>query len=359
MRTYTMKLLAISLLAVWSMFGQAAQPGGGSGGGGAGTIGTVASSGASIVVTNPTGPTTNLEVNSAQFAALSGNNSLVGNNKVNTTYLSTTYYPNCATTGTTVNTFAVLTVQSGTLCAIKAATTSTTGIIGFVASGAGTTGNPTIVMQGFITVPFDAAVTQGDWVVASTITAGDAADAGASRPTSSVQILGYANATLGNAGNAAMWLAPPDDVGLGVTLTGTANQITLTGTCSGSPISCTFSLPSGLIFPGTIDFPASTGGKINLYNGSNYGVGVQGNLLQLYSPFSSTRTGIGYGNSGAFTEVFSVLGTGVKVLATPTAPACAAAGDLGSVWIDNTSSVTTHVKFCVNVSSTPTWVAVI
>lgn len=40
-------------------------------------------------------------------------------------------------------------------------------------------------------------------------------------------------------------------------------------------------------------------------------------------------------------------------------PTCSADGDIGNTWVDTTSGVTTHIKFCVEVASTPTWVSAI
>jgi hypothetical protein len=43
---------------------------------------------------------------------------------------------------------------------------------------------------------------------------------------------------------------------------------------------------------------------------------------------------------------------------TSTDPTCSAAGDVGKMWVDNTSAVTTHLKVCGEVASNPAWVTV-
>jgi hypothetical protein len=68
-----------------------------------------------------------------------------------------------------------------------------------------------------------------------------------------------------------------------------------------------------------LSFGNFLGGKIAVWDGgvnSQYGFGVQSNLLQIYTPQATTRTGIGYGTSAAFTEVLSIVGSTVGVLNT-------------------------------------------
>lgn len=60
----------------------------------------------------------------------------------------------------------------------------------------------------------------------------------------------------------------------------------------------------------------------------------------------STLTGGAVTGSGAY----------LQVGARSTDPTCAATGDIGKLWFDNTSSATTVFKVCVEVASTPTWV---
>lgn len=67
------------------------------------------------------------------------------------------------------------------------------------------------------------------------------------------------------------------------------------------------------VFTGIPCVSASLGDKLILYNGYNYGLGVQVNLLQIFVPTSSDRVGIGYGNSAGFTETLSVKGGKVGI----------------------------------------------
>ncbi|HEX8817581.1 MAG TPA: hypothetical protein VF753_18970 [Terriglobales bacterium] len=95
-------------------------------------------------------------------------------------------WANDTTTGTTLNKLAKLTSAGA---AISTATSDTSGAIGVVIAGAGTTFNAEIVSNGFATCIFDGATTTGDYVQISGTTAGDCHDAGAIYPTSG-QVLG-------------------------------------------------------------------------------------------------------------------------------------------------------------------------
>jgi hypothetical protein len=70
----------------------------------------------------------------------------------------------------------------------------------------------------------------------------------------------------------------------------------------------------GTTSPGAVlSLSAALGDKLQLYNGANYGFGVQNGLTQIYSPTSTDRVGIGYGSSASFTETLSVKGARVGV----------------------------------------------
>lgn len=72
-----------------------------------------------------------------------------------------------------------------------------------------------------------------------------------------------------------------------------------------------FASPS---FP--LSFGTGLGNKIGLYDvggGSGYGFGIQANLLQIFANTSGDRVGIGYGNSGSFTETLTVKSSGVGI----------------------------------------------
>jgi hypothetical protein len=119
---------------------------------------------------------------------------------------------NEGTTGTTVNKLAKLTGAPST--AILIGTGDTSGISGVVAAGAGTTGNAQLARAGRVSCVFDGATTAGDYVQASTTTAGDCHDAGASLPTSG-QILGRVLSTNGATGTFAMTVYSPGIIGAG------------------------------------------------------------------------------------------------------------------------------------------------
>lgn len=64
-----------------------------------------------------------------------------------------------------------------------------------------------------------------------------------------------------------------------------------------------------------LSFPAATGPKITFYDdgnvsGANYGIGVQGGLLQLYAYTSNDNIAFGYGSSASFTERLRIINTG-------------------------------------------------
>jgi hypothetical protein len=103
---------------------------------------------------------------------------------------------NATITGTTLNKLAQLTGAPST--ALLAAT-DTTGVVGIVVGGAGTSGNAQIATGGVASCTFDNGTTAGDYVQISVTSAGDCHDAGATTPTSG-QILGLvlASAAAGN-----------------------------------------------------------------------------------------------------------------------------------------------------------------
>ena len=89
---------------------------------------------------------------------------------------------------------------------------------------------------------------------------------------------------------------------------------------------------------------ATTGGRIALFDsgsGTGYGLGVQSNVLQIMTYSSSTRVGIGYGTSGAFTETLSVVGGSVginKTAPTKTLDVVGTGAFTGNVQIGNPSA---------------------
>lgn len=113
-------------------------------------------------------------------------------------------FDNDTGTGTTVNRLVTLT-SSGK---VALAALSATGVIGVCTAGAGTSGKATIATSGAsIPVDFDGATTAGDYVVASSSTAGKVSDAGATFPAGG-QVLGRVLSTNGSSGTYAMLWAP-------------------------------------------------------------------------------------------------------------------------------------------------------
>lgn len=104
---------------------------------------------------------------------------------------------NASSTGTTLNKLAKLTGAPST--AVIAGTSDTSGIIGLVIAGAGTTGTAQIATSGLASCVFDGATTAGNYVQISSGTAGDCHDAGASLPASG-QIIGRVLSTNGSGG---------------------------------------------------------------------------------------------------------------------------------------------------------------
>jgi hypothetical protein len=110
-----------------------------------------------------------------------------------------------AGTGTTVKRLAKLTGAPST--AVVAGTSDTSGIIGIVVAGAGTTGSASIARLGHATCEFDGATTAGHYVTISVTDAGKCHDAGSTYPTSG-QVIGFVTETIGSAGDAPVLIRP-------------------------------------------------------------------------------------------------------------------------------------------------------
>jgi hypothetical protein len=69
-----------------------------------------------------------------------------------------------------------------------------------------------------------------------------------------------------------------------------------------------------------LSFPAVLGSKITLYPGASgdVGIGVQGNLLQIYSDYAGAAVAFGYGGSNSFHENMRIQGTGNVGIGTST-----------------------------------------
>ncbi len=97
---------------------------------------------------------------------------------------------------------------------------------------------------------------------------------------------------------------------------------------------------NGMMGIGTTD-PASplsfanvTGDKVALWsnaNGTQYGMGLQGGLMQLYADASTSDIAFGYGNSASFTERMRIKGNGNVGIGTnsPAFPLTVQAGGIG------------------------------
>jgi hypothetical protein len=109
---------------------------------------------------------------------------------------------NNGSTATVANELAILTGAPST--ATVALTTSTTGVVGIVVGGAGTSGNAQIARAGQASCVFDGATTAGDYVQASTSSGGECHDTGASTYPTSNQVLGRVLSTNGAGGTYAM-----------------------------------------------------------------------------------------------------------------------------------------------------------
>ncbi|HEY4053529.1 MAG TPA: hypothetical protein VGL74_07300 [Terriglobales bacterium] len=111
---------------------------------------------------------------------------------------------NDATTGTGLNFLAKLNGASSS-CAVKAATSDTSGILGVVVGGSGTSGNAVIAYRGYASCSFDGSTTAGDYVQISSSNAADCHDAGAAYPSSG-QVLGHTLTTNTGAGTYSVLL---------------------------------------------------------------------------------------------------------------------------------------------------------
>lgn len=119
--------------------------------------------------------------------------------------------PNCtgSPAGTSANKLAKLGSDgAGGVCATISLTTDSTGIIGIVNSGSGTSGNAKIARLGQGSCVFDGATTAMDYVQRSSTVDGACHDAGASRPVSG-QIFGQVTTTNGSGGTYNVLLTAP------------------------------------------------------------------------------------------------------------------------------------------------------
>lgn len=242
-------------------------------------------------------------------SALTDNGTIVSSSEnfdlTNKTILSE--IANAGTTGTTAGSLAKLTGAPST--AVITATTDTSGIIGIVVGGAGTTGNAQVARQGIASCAFDGATTAGDYVQNSTTTGGDCHDAGAALPGSG-QVLGRVLSTNGAGGSFAMLVATePLTAGGGggsgtVSNCTTADAVAIYAT-TGTTVSCLSSVgSSGQVLTSNgagvaPSFQAAGGGGI--LNVPNYVVG------DWYLPVMSNASTAG-GNVNVAGTIYCVPG---------------------------------------------------
>jgi hypothetical protein len=164
---------------------------------------------------------------------------------------------NAASTGTTLNKLVKQTGNPAT--GVIAATTDVSGIIGVVASGAGTSGNATIVQGGKTALVFDGATTSNDYFTISSSVSGDGTDTGLgppSLPPCGTQILGQVLSSNVGGGTYQVDLYPP---GLYVpcqvvTPSFNAPQRVVLG----SPVSLT-AFTQAIILTESVTFPSAAG----------------------------------------------------------------------------------------------------
>lgn len=142
---------------------------------------------------------------------------------------------NDTSTGTTNKLVAKL--SSGK--AVKATTSDTvTGpLLGIVVSGGGTSGSAKIARAGTATCTFDAAATQGNYVILSNTTDGKCHDSGVavgSAPSAAQWILGIVAATIGSAGDTTVLVSEPHYIANVLnTAGGTLNELASYGSSNG------------------------------------------------------------------------------------------------------------------------------
>lgn len=101
-----------------------------------------------------------------------------------------------------------------------------------------------------------------------------------------------------------------------------------------------------------LNFASALGNKISLWgNGANhYGLGIQNNLMQLYTANAVSDIAFGYGNSASFTENVRVKGNGNVGIGTPNPIVplnfAATLGDKIALWTNGT----THYGFGIQAS---------
>lgn len=198
-------------------------------------------------------------------------------------------FANNGSTATVLNKLAIFTGAPST--ATVALTTSTSGVAGIVVGNAGTAGNAQIAIAGQASCIFDGVTTAGDYVQASTTSAGECHDVGSTYPTSN-QVIGRVLSTHGAGGTFAIEVFGPEinaAAGGGGGLSSVdiinGNGLSETGTCnSTTSINCTVAITapvsaanggSGVVSPTAHTVPINEGASAQ----NNTGTGTLNQTL--------------------------------------------------------------------------------
>ncbi len=226
---------------------------------------------------------------------------------------------NASVTGTTANRLAILTGAPST--AVVAGTSNTSGIIGIVSTGAGTTGNARIVVRGNVQCDFDAATTAGNYVIASTTTGGKCADAGSSVPAGK-SIIGRVKETIGAAGLAYVVVGIQEAPGSSTTSVQVARTAyDGTGGCGDPFTNITYNLPANTLAVGDMlrvsaqwynSGSAASRGFISI-GGTDYTGSIPMGTTGGGTPAGADGTVLGYVSAiGASGAIKNIIGKGVR-----------------------------------------------
>lgn len=250
---------------------------------------------------------------------------------------------NAGSTGTTIHKLASLTGAPSTAVITTAAATS--GAVGIVVGGAGTTSNAQVAVSGQATCVYDGGTTAGDYVQISASVNGDCTDAGATLPSSG-QIIGVVLSTNASGGTYNTFLFGPAALGsAGGGGSGTVNNCATAGAIgyyagSGTAVSCLASITeaAGNI---SIGIAGTTGGTLKLSGSTSGTITIQPQNAAGTFNFNLPITA---GTSG---NVLTSAG-GVSAAMTWTSPtitingqACTLAGSCTTLTIDTNGGANT------------------
>lgn len=190
-------------------------------------------------------------------------------------------------TGTAANKIAKLTGAPST--AITTTVADTDGAVGIVVSGAGTTSNAYVAVLGTPSCVFDGPTTAGNYVIISTVVAGDCRDGGVTRPAA-VQVLGRVLSTNGAGGTFQIKLEPNfSGTGGGGSVCGVNGQLLFNngGVCGGLTVGAGLQSSGGsLLIPGGAVTNAMLVNSSITINTHNTALGAS--LVLAFSDFSGT-----------------------------------------------------------------------